>query len=225
MPTTEYRSPQTRADFTMLLLGIYILLVAVIIVMTLNQISLLNGMRDSGVIVPQEIQDNLRSHSLITVVYVVNFVAIVVAFLMWMHRVSSNLRPLGVTRQKHSPRAAVFWWFVPIASWWMPYRVLREIHQVSQPVSSRVHPAFTAWWWLWLAGAYMGPLITRMMSADPYTDPDAYVARDWVAILFNLLLLGIAWFLFEIVRRTTENQELKDGLRPNSGELATEVPA
>ena len=155
VPTTEYRSPRGRADFTMLLLGIYIILVAVIIVMTLSQISLLNGMRSSGIMTPQDIHDSLRLHFVMAILYVVTFVAVVVAFLRWMYRVSTNLRTLGVEGQRYSHRAAVFWWFVPIAWFWMPYRVLREIYQGSQPVAARTHPAFTTWWWLWLAGSYL----------------------------------------------------------------------
>ena len=194
MPTTDYRSLRTRADLTMLMLGIYIPLIAVIVLMNLNQISLLDGTWSSGIM---------------AFLYAVNYVAIVVTLLMWMHRASSNLRSLGVENQKYSPRAAVLWWFVPIAWWWMPYRVLREIYQGSQPVVRRIHPAFTAWWWMWLGGAYLGSVITRAVSADSGTAPASYVTRDWITVLSNLLLLVTAWFLFEIVRRTTEYQERK----------------
>ena len=46
-------------------------------------------------------------------------------------------------------------------------------------------------------------------DVDPYTQPASYVALNWISILAYLLLLVAAWFLFEIVRRTTENQEEK----------------
>lgn len=178
--------------------------------MTLSEISLLNDL-NSGVILPQDIQDTLRTRSIVSFVYVVNYIAVVIAFLMWMHKASSNLRSLGVVNQRYSPHAAVLWWFCPIAWWWMPYFALREIWHGSRITGARTHLAFTAWWLLWCVGAYAGPVLL-MVNADPYTQPDRYIARDWISILTNFLLLVSAWFLFEIVRRTTENQEEMAGL-------------
>ena len=115
-------------------------------------ISLLNDLRGGGIVFQQDIQkfhENIKVQLILSVLVVVNFVAAVVAFLMWMHRASTDLQHLGVDEQKYSPRAGVIWWFVPIASWWMPYRVLREIWHGSLRYRERTPPMFTIWWWLW----------------------------------------------------------------------------
>ena len=86
---------------------------------------------------------------------------------------------------------------------------MREVWRGSLPNETRIHPAFTLWWLLWLAGGLGGPVISLLTNANPYTDPSSYINRNLTEIPFYLLLMASAWFLFEIVRRTTENQEQK----------------
>ena len=198
-----FLSLRGRADLTMLMLGIYIVLVGLIIVMQLNQNSYLADMSYLHV------QNSLRAHAIVDFIYYMNFIAIVVTFLIWQYRASSNLRSLGVTNQRFTPRAGVIWWFVPVAWWWMPYLTMLDVWRGSLPEGTRVHPAFTLWWLLWLAGGMGGPVVAFLTNPDPYTDPDAYINRNLIEIPFYLLLMASAWFLFEIVRRTTKNQEQK----------------
>lgn len=219
--TTDYRSPRLRANLTMLMLCVMALLVAVIIVMKFNQSSLLSSMTTSDVINRQAIQSSLRTHEFLEVAYLVNFMVVAVAFLMWMHRASSNLQPLGVMRQRFTPWAGVIWWFVPFAFLWMPYLALREVWHGSRITAVRTHPAFNLWWWMWLVCIFPGPALPIpppwMDAPDPYTDPKSYIDGNSGQILFLLLLVVASVFLFEIVRRTTKNQEQKF-------ELATQHP-
>ena len=97
MQTYSYLSLRGRSDITMLMLGIFILMIALIVVMKLNQNSSLLSMNDV------DIQNSLRTHAIVGFLYYVNFIAIAVTFLMWLHRASSNLRYLGVTKQRFTP--------------------------------------------------------------------------------------------------------------------------
>jgi Domain of unknown function (DUF4328) len=57
----------------------------------------------------------------------------VLLFLMWVYRANKNGRALGAQGMKYSPGWSVGWFFVPIASMFVPYWILKEIWQVSSP--------------------------------------------------------------------------------------------
>lgn len=46
---------------------------------------------------------------------------------VWMHRMVLNLHALEVEGVRASPHGAWLWWFVPLANFVMPYRVLQQI--------------------------------------------------------------------------------------------------
>src|SRR5918997_5039842 len=62
-------------------------------------------------------------------------VALVVAFLLWLHRASKNLRALGNPSQRieFTPGWAVGWFFIPFANLVMPYKAVREVWEKSDP--------------------------------------------------------------------------------------------
>jgi len=53
----------------------------------------------------------------------------IIPFLMWVYRANWNAHALGAVGMRYRPGWAVGWYFIPIASLWMPYRVMREIWQ------------------------------------------------------------------------------------------------
>jgi hypothetical protein len=91
-----------------------------------------------------------------------SFIVCVVLSLMWLHQVVSNLNALGI-KHRFSPGWSVGWWFVPIASLWQPYQVVRDAWRAIRqgPVSA----PFGWWWAAWLAGNFMagvGSLASRL---------------------------------------------------------------
>src|SRR5918997_1098797 len=62
-------------------------------------------------------------------------IALVVAFLLWLHRASKNLAALGnpKSRIEYTPGWAVGWFFIPFANLVMPYRAVREVWVKSEP--------------------------------------------------------------------------------------------
>src|SRR2546423_1377035 len=83
------------------------------------------------------------------VVWLVALVIAAIAFPVWMHRAYRNLPAVGAHGLKFTPAQAVWWWFVPVASYWQPYRVVREIWQRSGPAGTRTR-LVVVWWTLWL---------------------------------------------------------------------------
>ena len=120
---------------------------------------------------------------------VISFVPVCITFLFWLHRASSNLWSLG-RDQRNSPLAAVLWWFVPVANWFVPYFVLRELSQESDP-HSQVSKLLGFYWVLWIGS---GILLAGSVSFGWYT----------IAVIVELLAGALLVMLSQSV---TQNQE------------------
>ena len=113
-PPRPWRSPRNLADWTIVLILVHIVVVVLNIALTLvNQSQAFS----TG---PAELT--------MLLLYGITHFSVVISFLMWIHRASGNLASIGVKNQKSGPVAAVVWWFVPIAWFWMPYSVNFQGH-------------------------------------------------------------------------------------------------
>ena len=112
-PPRPWRSPRNLANWTIALILVHIVVVVLNIALTLVNQSQAFSMG------PAELT--------MLLLYSITLLSVVISFLMLINRASKNLASIGVENQKLGPVAAVVWWFVPIASFWMPYRVVAEI--------------------------------------------------------------------------------------------------
>jgi hypothetical protein len=129
----------------------------------------------------------------------VSWTAVLVLFLMWIYRASKNLRfatdqPLG-----HSPGSAVVLFFVPVANFFMPQRVMKEIWYASHAGRAAGHAKVNRLWALWIAAlAYSLPISVLMASAA--TAGARSLALFAYAIYYALeVALGFAMLSFVMV--------------------------
>lgn len=93
-------------------------------------------------------------------------------FIAWYRRVYRNLLWFGADRLGESVGWASWSWVVPIAAWFVPYRVLRETWRGSDPDadltatrgwrSGPAAPALRAWWLAWVAANLVSGLGSRI---------------------------------------------------------------
>jgi hypothetical protein len=89
-------------------------------------------------------------------------------WLFWQHRVTQNVWARGL-KIKTSPAWAVGWWFVPIASLWMPAIALHRVDRVSMGPKDRSGVWLISAWW----AAYMLPMVVSSSLIV------ATMARPW----------------------------------------------
>ena len=117
------------------MLGLLGILTIDSVILTLSEISLLEQIQ-SGEEVTDSYIDALGNLWIILAILLIGTcVGCAVLFLMWKHKASKNLAPLGVSNQRFSPRWAVAYYFIPILGLFRPYQAMKEIY-----LRSRIDP-------------------------------------------------------------------------------------
>jgi len=154
---------------------------------------------------------------------------VMILFLVWIHRVSTNLQALSGEKLEFTPGWAVGWFFVPFANLVQPYRVLRDLWRVSHRGKHDPAVVVVGWWWgLWLLGYVLS--ISAVLAAPRIASPTT-------ALLYVSLLLGaaIAAFGGQLVRLalvggiaagyTDTIVEPADGVAPAAPTALAKAPA
>lgn len=129
------------------------------------------------------------------IAFVPGLVGAAIAVPMWMHRVYRNMPALGEQGMRWSPGWAVGGWFIPIANFVIPYRVLREVWSAfgdGQPVPQQ-------WLTAWIAAYGLQLLSNALQRANR-------PLGDLAGILNDVAMLVAGYLFIRIVRRATRRQ-------------------
>jgi hypothetical protein len=75
--------------------------------------------------------------------------------LRWIYFANFNAHQLGAIGMRFTPGWSIGWFFIPIANFWKPYQVMKELWQVSKNSSTwRVQSVspLVPWWWFLIVG-------------------------------------------------------------------------
>jgi hypothetical protein len=113
-----------------------------------------------------------------------------VPFLVWLYRSMRNAPEVGAATTAYSPLKAVVVWFVPLANFVLPYRIVRDLHgRLAAPDGSRVGLALVRTWWAaWLGGAII--LAGARLTQDP--GPALVMVALSLSTYFGAAILAIA---------------------------------
>jgi hypothetical protein len=116
-------------------------------------------------------------------------------WLIWQHRVHKNLHSLGRPGLRFSPAAAVWWWFVPVANFVMPFRAVRELWNASTSHASGsddVVPGaplvLVAWWAFCLARIPLGA-VAAAVSPERSLTPNELLRLTWLGMAGDAVLV------------------------------------
>jgi hypothetical protein len=131
--------------------------------------------------------------------YSLGIISSAIAFWAWLTRAITNTPVLGGGTPEFSPRAAVGWWFVPIANLVQGYRMVADLwRRMAVSPDAQGTGQVLAWWLLWIGGT----LVSRGATAASPTDlagvttlfqvaSGAYVALG----ISGVLLCRIVWVI------------------------------
>lgn len=122
--------------------------------------------------------------------------ASLVSVAFWIFRANKNARALSAQTLDNGPGWAVGWFFVPIASLWKPFEVMREIYKASHtPHDWRKAKgaSIVGWWWAFqVFGNVLSTFIYVLRtSSDPLFNRRVALALYIIMIVHQTLLLII----------------------------------
>lgn len=145
------------------------------------------------------------------------YAATVVLFCMWVHRAYKNLPALGNPPKylNYSPRWAVGSFFIPLASLVLPYIIVKEIWDRSDPsVRTETDLMFTpaggsplllGWWIVWVVSNVLSNISYRLSAEDAPPDTQAMLMK--LGIFSDFANIGAAVLAVLVVRAVTARQE------------------
>jgi hypothetical protein len=144
------------------------------------------------------------------------YVALAVAFLVWLHRVSKNVPALGNPKSgvEHSPGWAVGSFFVPFVNLVVPYRAVREVWVKSDPAvrtgddfmfaQPSSAPLLLGWWVMWIASNVLSNVFWQL-HGDAET-PGAQGFMAGLKLLSDLVSIVAAVLAVMVVRGIDRRQ-------------------
>jgi hypothetical protein len=137
---------------------------------------------------------------------------LIVLFLFWINHAFKNLETLRVSNLEFSPGWAVGWWFIPFANLVIPFRVMRELWNATDPglelevAYAEPAPATSLIWLWWIS--FIGAGITGRVADVMVSDDGDPAAGFPVALMIGGALQAVAGISAAIlVRRITARQE------------------
>lgn len=170
------------------------------------------------------------SETTFTVGLVVAFVLTAVAFASWKVAAYRLVPALSGLPADRSPGWAAGAYAVPIMNLYVPYQIMREIREASDPADLDVgfgaaSPAvpLRTWWALWLVGGVLGRIVDRIPEPGLYDDPTTY---DLFVIATLVVWLAATAAAVLVVRGIDEGQrEVAAILEAVEAERATDEAA
>ena len=131
-----------------------------------------------------------------------------IANAIWIYRASSNARALDPAPGRISPGWAVAWYFIPIASLWMPFRAMKQMwntsHRPGDSLDAAVPGHFALWWGMWIVGSILANISAQISLRDD--DVDSYIASGWIDLATTPLTVVAAVLFLRIMNEITQAQ-------------------
>ncbi len=207
----EFNNPLNLSKTLIVLIYIGIAMISLAVIDNIMSYNLYSAAQTVGNISENELDENNNRTLLIgSVSMLINIVTIVI-FLIWINRANKNARALGAKNMKFSPGWCVGWWFIPIASLWKPYQVVREIWKTSKSLDNwqtQENSTISLWWSLWIITGILKQIIVRWsLSIYSYS----YELKDYqnieLAWIFSSIFdIALSIIFIKIIRKICNRQ-------------------
>jgi Domain of unknown function (DUF4328) len=201
-----YRSARTRARWAQILVGIAAAIYVVGAITGVYELSLFDRIV-GGSATDAEVASFLKFTDLLNSLSILAMVASAIAVFAWLSRVVEIIPPLGGGTPRRSPREAIGWWFVPIASFVIPYQIVRDVYRrLETPTRRGGDGAILAWWLLFIIGSLVTRAIGIAMNGATTVDAVRSIEMTGIAALAATAVGGclLIRVIGEIESRATE---------------------
>jgi len=159
-----YRSSWLRARIVVALLAAAVAMDAIGTLLDLQGLRLVAA-AEAGTLTDAEAIAFDDLNGKVAIIQLVLYLASAVGVVAWLSRVVENIPPLTGRTPQRGPRAAIGWWFVPIASYVVPYRIVSDaVRRLRTTDGEGAERLLLPWWALWLVGTMLGSVLWRLPS-------------------------------------------------------------
>ncbi|NHF73111.1 DUF4328 domain-containing protein [Paracoccus xiamenensis] len=144
---------------------------------------------------------------------------------IWLYRAARNAALLLPDARRISPIGALLWHLVPIASLFMPYRAMRQIHNSStrppRELNAPAPPVLRWWWGVWVVSSTLTMLAGLVLFTGYYADDSAtlsgrQITSAMVEIVNAPLAVLAIWLWWQVVNLTTNLQQAARPAAPSN---------
>ncbi len=141
-----------------------------------------------------------------------SYLATVVVFLVWFHRVRANANVWALDLQSRTPGWAIGAWFIPVANLWIPRQIAVDVWRASRPDpyapdGARELTLLNSWWTCFVLGLVLDRLSSGLYKQADTMDALSTAATWSLAGYAFIVAAGVLALLF--VRRLTSMQHTK----------------
>jgi hypothetical protein len=211
-----------------------------LVVCSLMAAASLVDIADSAIVLPDYLNLTLPTDlegELVTMFQVFGFgfhavwIAAAVAFAIWLHRVVRNLPALGETRPYASPAWAVAWLLIPFVNLFLPFVIVEQAWQASDPAPDasgpeapgRISLLLVAWWTAWLVGSPVSMIIEGAVLGYVLPASQSGLFPWYISYPRTLLFAVTVALAITVVLSLQRRQEAR--LRRLAAEAGSRVPA
>lgn len=140
--------------------------------------------------------------------FIVLTLAIYVINGRWIYLASSNAAQMVPSQTRIRPGWAVGWYFVPIASLWMPFKAMKETWAASVGggrLEAQVPTWVNVWWAAWVI-LTISDSVGSNLGVSPTATPEQYINGNIFLAITGVLWTIPAVLFLRIVRSVTANQ-------------------
>jgi hypothetical protein len=144
-------------------------------------------------------------------VRLVAYLAALVVFCVWLHRMYRNLPSLGSNNLRYTPGGAVGSFFIPLVNMVRGYQVMNHLWNESQPLPSPRPTGITlrssaliGWWWTLHMACYLANTLLGNGGTAPSLDAWLSASRRTVVLLVAVAVDGLVFLV--VVRGIARRQ-------------------
>lgn len=194
------RDPSFITNFLKTMLFISLLVSFVSIISDIMQMNLLNSYFYSR----SQAEANDSRQQIIALISIGIFIITGISFLMWIYRANINCHSFTDQAMEFTSGWSVGWYFIPFANLYKPYKVMKEIWNISEnPVEWKNKSGsglLVSWWALWLLAGFLGQLSFRLsLNANTISSLKSVTVVSIISGIFDIPLDIVCIILISLV--------------------------
>lgn len=196
------RPNKQRANIAMLLLWIVVGLEVAMLLSQLSQYELLKQIKNGIYVSDMEVAEADRRHDFIVMTYLMALTISAITFISWFRRAYYNISLKG--KMNYDDRWAIWGWLLPIACWFIPYGMMRELHNKTALIlrnnNISIGSNVLGWWWAcWVIGSVLG-----------YYIHNAFENADNIDKLLGVYIIEICSYIVQIIAGVLAVKVIRD---------------